>query len=80
MFVRLKQDRGQRETTFECVRATIEPVKLDNGGTGNEISITLIDHSGPVYTVDMKCDDLEIIFMNRHGETIDRKLYGKAKG
>lgn len=75
MFVRVIQDRGQKETTFECVRATVEPFRINDGGSGNEIFLILTDEDGVELKLEYECADLEIIYMSNRGNTIDRKIY-----
>lgn len=68
-------EKGQHESTLQCRRCQIKPVKINDGGDGRSVDVELLDENGAVSTGPFECEDLEIIFMNDNGQTIYRKVW-----
>lgn len=67
MYVRIINNKS--ESTFECERCTIRPAM-----NATDITILLMDRNGVVHQVDYPPRDIEVIYMNNEGKTIDRKI------
>jgi hypothetical protein len=79
MFIRIIQDKGMNESTYECDRCRIRPVKE----TFDSVNVELLRiedtadgiHGISILDADFECHDLEIFFMNNDGKTFDRRVY-----
>ena len=80
MFVKVLHDKGSSVDMWECDRAHYRPCSVEEDPTLTHIELVMFKYEGDgkelwCKTLEFLCEDLEFIYMNSLGQTVDRKIW-----